>query len=135
MNKWKTIKKGDYLYALVPDHPNASKNGYVLEHRVIMERKIKRYLTSNEVVHHIDGNKHNNEVSNLQLMSASEHNRLHSSKGRTYCSFVCPVCGITFEKEKRQVKANVLNPKCSRRCNGTASRQIQLSCRLQVRVL
>lgn len=28
----KLIHKGDYDYALVPDHPNATKNGYVLYH-------------------------------------------------------------------------------------------------------
>ena len=31
---WKTIKKGNYLYGLVPNHPKATKNGYVLEHRL-----------------------------------------------------------------------------------------------------
>ena len=32
----KEIKKGDYLYALVPDHPNATKNGYVLMHLLVL---------------------------------------------------------------------------------------------------
>lgn len=40
----KVIKKGDYLYALVPDHPNATKNGYVLLHRVVME-SIREHAT------------------------------------------------------------------------------------------
>lgn len=26
------IRKGDYDYALIPVHPNATKNGYVLYH-------------------------------------------------------------------------------------------------------
>lgn len=50
----KEIKKGDYLYALVPDHPNATKNGYVLMHRVIMENHLGRLLGKDEVVHHKD---------------------------------------------------------------------------------
>lgn len=50
----KEIKKGDYLYALVSDHPNATKNGYVLMHRVIMENHLGRLLGKDEVVHHKD---------------------------------------------------------------------------------
>lgn len=46
----KIVKKGDYLYALVPEHPNKTKNGYVLEHRVIMENHLNRLLNSDEVV-------------------------------------------------------------------------------------
>lgn len=46
-------------------------------HVVIIEQKIGRKLFSNEVVHHIDGNKHNNDVDNLQLMTRSEHSKLH----------------------------------------------------------
>ena len=43
---WKTIKKGNYLYGLVPNHPKATKNGYVLEHRlqvrILLGAPIKR---------------------------------------------------------------------------------------------
>ena len=124
---WTTSKKGDYLYALVPNHPNATKNGYVLEHRVVMELHLNRYLTKHEIVHHIDENKHNNNINNLQVMSASDHAKLHNPKGRTFIEFTCPVCGILFKKEKRQIKPNVPSPKCSRKCNGKASRQIQLN--------
>ena len=53
------------------------------EHRLIMENNIGRKLTFNEVVHHIDGNKSNNKIENLQLMSRSEHARLHS-KGNDF---------------------------------------------------
>lgn len=64
----KEIKKGDYIYALVPDHPNATKNGYVLMHRVIMENHLGRLLGKDEVVHHKDHNKFNNSVDNLEVM-------------------------------------------------------------------
>jgi len=58
----KTIKKGDYNYALVKDHPNATKNGYVLEHRIVMENHIGRLLTKDEIVHHINENKKDNRI-------------------------------------------------------------------------
>lgn len=47
-------------------------------HRWLMEQKLGRKLDSNEFVHHIDGDKSNNNVSNLCIMSRSEHARLHA---------------------------------------------------------
>ena len=48
-----------------------------LEHRKIMRLKLGRPLEESEVVHHKDGNPHNNKPSNLQVMTRSEHTRLH----------------------------------------------------------
>ena len=47
------------------------------EHRYIMENLLGRKLTTNEVVHHIDGNRANNDIKNLQLMTRGEHSKLH----------------------------------------------------------
>lgn len=63
-------------------HPNADARGYVREHILVMEKHLGRYLTDDEVVHHIDRNKLNNDISNLQLMSKCEHKRLHSGEER-----------------------------------------------------
>lgn len=52
------------------------------EHRVVAEAMIGRPLFSDEHVHHIDGNKHNNSPSNLQVMTRSEHLKLHAMKKR-----------------------------------------------------
>ena len=46
-------------------------------HRVIAEQMIGRPLIKGEIVHHIDGNKQNNDPANLQVMTQSEHMRLH----------------------------------------------------------
>ena len=48
-----------------------------LEHRKIMRLKLGRPLEDCEVVHHIDGNPHNNKPNNLQIMTRSEHSRFH----------------------------------------------------------
>ena len=55
------------------------KNGKHI-HRVIAEEMLGRKLLSNEIVHHIDGNSQNNDPSNLQVMTQSEHCRLHFKK-------------------------------------------------------
>lgn len=48
-------------------------------HRFLAEILVGRPLEEDEHVHHIDGNRINNEFSNLQVLSASEHSILHHS--------------------------------------------------------
>jgi hypothetical protein len=50
------------------------------EHRVIAEAMLGRPLVAGEIVHHIDGNKHNNTPENLQVMTQADHLRLHHSE-------------------------------------------------------
>jgi endogenous inhibitor of DNA gyrase (YacG/DUF329 family) len=59
-----------------PDHPNRSLKGWQYEHRLVTEKSIGRYLASEEVVHHKDGNKSNNDPSNLEILSPQDHNAL-----------------------------------------------------------
>jgi hypothetical protein len=49
----------------------------ILEHRHVMEQHLGRKLSSQELIHHIDGNKLNNELSNLQLITRCSHPHLH----------------------------------------------------------
>lgn len=54
-----------------------------LEHRHVMSEHLGRALRSDEVVHHLDGNPINNDISNLQLMNQSDHIALHQELGQT----------------------------------------------------
>lgn len=51
-------------------------------HVVVMERALGRALDQDEVVHHIDRDRSNNEISNLQVMTRSAHMSLHRREGR-----------------------------------------------------
>lgn len=73
-----TKKRGDgYIAVYVPDHPYANKEGYVMEHRLVMEEHIGRYLQRGEQVHHINGKRDDNRIDNLMLLSAKEHQAMH----------------------------------------------------------
>jgi hypothetical protein len=126
----KVISKGDYLYAKVSGHPNATKDGYVLYHRIVMENHLGRLLSSNEVVHHKDGNKKNNVIDNLEVLSMSEHSKLHKSRiGRRIVRLKCPQCGKEFTRYENQthlVKPSFLNCTfCSRSCSGKFSQEVR----------
>ena len=69
-----TKKRGDgYIAVYVPDHPYANKEGYVMEHRLVMEEHIGRYLEKGEEVHHINKKRDDNRLENLTLLSTEEH--------------------------------------------------------------
>ena len=61
--------------------PDGPRTPYVLRYRVVMERKLGRPLRDDEIVHHIDGDARNDDPSNLELMTQSDHARLHRSTG------------------------------------------------------
>jgi len=125
----KVISKGDYNYAVVKNHPNAIKCGYVLEHRVVMENHLKRILSDDEVVHHKNQNKKDNRLENLEVLTVTEHVTLHNREvGRKWLTLKCPSCGVIFDREERQTHRakHGRYTCCSRSCRGQFSRSIQL---------
>ena len=72
-----TVILDGYVLELCPDHPSANPYGFVLQHRLVVERHLGRFLTPLEVVHHKDMNPSNNDIDNLQVMSRREHMTLH----------------------------------------------------------
>lgn len=76
-----------YKYIYKPEHPNATKMKYVCEHRLVMEKKLGRFLNRKEVVHHINHNKLDNRIENLMLCAStgkhsSEHHITRDNSGK-----------------------------------------------------
>ena len=63
----KTVTTNGYRQVHYKDHPKVDKDGYIPEHRLVMELMIGRYLQDKEVVHHRDKDRLNNSTSNLFL--------------------------------------------------------------------
>ena len=80
---WKGGRKKDsngYWHIYNPNHPYADKNGYVYEHRLVVEQYLGRYLLTNEVVHHINGIKDDNRIENLMVFCCDPaHRRWHKN--------------------------------------------------------
>lgn len=100
---WKGGKYKDrfgYIHIRKLDHPNRAQNGYVLEHRVVMELHLGRYLNKDEIVHHLNEQKDDNRIENLVVMTQSkhvgEHFRLNGKWSKKYNE--CKVCKTTSKK-------------------------------------
>lgn len=68
-NAWKggkIINKG-YVYILKSEHPQSDSNGYIAEHRLLLEKYLGRHLTLKERVHHISEKRDDNRIENFML--------------------------------------------------------------------
>lgn len=76
----KFISPAGYVFIYDPENPMANSRGYVREHRLVMSKHLGRTLTEDEIVHHIDGDKSNNSINNLEIMTNAEHTALHAKE-------------------------------------------------------
>jgi hypothetical protein len=63
-----------YVKVRAPEHPRAktNKHPYVLEHILVMEQSLGRYLAPNERVHHRNGDRRDNRLENLELWKVKD---------------------------------------------------------------
>lgn len=84
-----------YRLVYCPEHPNSMTRkkwaGWIYEHILVASTELGRPLTCGEDVHHLDGNKLNNIPGNLQVLSKSEHARIH--RPVVLSDRNCAVCG------------------------------------------
>lgn len=74
------VHTSGYIMRKAEGHPKADRYGFVQEHRLVMEAHLGRYLCEDEVVHHINHDRGDNRIENLQVMTRHEHCVFHSKQ-------------------------------------------------------
>lgn len=69
-----------YMRVYFPEHPYSDDGGFIAEHILVVEAYIGRRIASSECIHHINGNRSDNRVANLALMTKSDHAKYHSNE-------------------------------------------------------
>jgi hypothetical protein len=92
-HKWaggRKVIQGGYIKVILPANHKylcmADSNRFVLEHRLVMAYRMGRPIDRSETVHHVNGNRSDNRIENLQLMRSSH------VRGEV---LVCACCGST----------------------------------------
>lgn len=84
-NNWHGGKRksgNGYVLILMPNHPRAHKNGCIFEHIAVCERALGKVLPQGAIPHHVDGDRSNNEPSNLVVCQNNAYHRLLHQRER-----------------------------------------------------
>lgn len=117
---WKGGRKlvKGYVYIYRPAHPGATKQGYVSEHRLVMEQKLGRHLDRREVVHHLNEDPADNRPENLALYASNAEHLRATRLGR------CPQW--TPEGMERIRIGVIKRANLYRKENGVAQRSLRM---------
>lgn len=89
----------------------AASNGKLL-HREVWKH-FNGEIPEGYVIHHIDGDPSNNDISNLQIMTISEHTKFHRQSSETK-KYTCDYCGKEFYGKNATRGTHRF---CSKECN------------------
>lgn len=91
-----------YMRVKVPGYPGSDR-GWMLEHRYVLERVLGRRLARQDVVHHRNGDRQDNRLSNLLLVTVHSHGEQHRLFPRP--RLICKNCGRVFTVTGNQASA------------------------------
>ena len=116
--RWKngyivTNKENRKMVILVNNRKDRTTTAYA---RYLLSCKEQRFLTNEEQTDHIDNDKTNDSLENLQILSPLQNHNKSLKVGQTMIKFICPICDKHFELTARQ--SHRLNPTCSKKCGG-----------------
>ncbi len=82
-NRERLLSSHGYVRVRVgADHPLADCDGYCYEHRIVWMAAGRRAPRPTQTLHHVNGDKQDNRLANLEVLSRSEHARMHAVSRR-----------------------------------------------------
>ena len=128
MAKTKSVRDlNGYRVVYAPGHPTAMRSanwdGYVYEHIYVAERALRRSMRHDEVVHHLDGNRLNNRLTNLLVLARSQHVKLH-----LWLDAGAPFAKANGAKVANSGKAKAAEPRCCGACGAALQGKQRKSC-------
>lgn len=115
---------------LIPIDKTKHKRRTTSYARYLMSVKEGRFLSKDEEVDHIDNNRLNDDINNLQILSPDENKKKAGKRvQKKMAVFKCPHCGKLFEKPrgKTHLVKGGLYTSCSKHCNAKISRALQIN--------
>jgi hypothetical protein len=123
---YKRLDKSQGRYMALLYHPTTKHRTTMSWARYLMTEHLGRFLHKHlETVDHINGDKLDDSLDNLQLLTRGDNARKSHLGSRTLVVLICPICGVQFSR--RQGQTHLIKGGrptcCSRRCGGIRSHQ------------
>jgi hypothetical protein len=103
-------------------------------HRLVMERHLGRPILATEHVHHINGDRFDNRVENLEVRDGRDHVAEHAEERRIYPrEKTCVICGRVFTPHRtKRKRARTCSPACANKLRSVTERRTKALVRANV---